>query len=611
MRLLVIILLVLNLRVNPLLSQIIPLKRVCFPVDSVISSQHAASLILKTHLPQKTDSNNAESFQHWLLYEIQPGIPWQGETILSIPDYQINYIEIFSWDLNSDPELILKYGDEIDVNDYTEKTRTWQCKLNEDSIPKYLLVRYQRPGNRVQLLLQLFSKKSYLKNWIKNSQLYGFVYGILILYLVGLFLTLVFFNKRKDFGFYLLWVFVYSLYFFLTSGHVKYYIFPEFNGFFSALRVTAIIIGFFAMSEYSLIHYQRQKDLRFVSFVWYGWMLFALFMSVYNHFSAENVFRGFEKEFITTVRLLLLLFLVIQIYLPISHYRRKKEITYLTPLLTAALIFTLFYLYQTIRFEQINFDDYILSSIWLHITEIFIIAVGLGRYFYNEKKAKEALENENENLQLKLNTTQFEVRENERKRIAIDLHDDALNRIAILTQLIRGGHISKDEVYNTIKNITNDIKLYLSGVSPNWKNEMNIEDLVLSEIEPLLRKNNSQLELSITGSDNKLSGIKKLQLYRVIQEFVFNYLKHSKGNEVSIDLVYLNENLKCKLSENGDGYDVDSVTKGIGTLASINRIEIIGGSLKIKTSAGTGVLWDIQIPFEDNLQDFHLGKLQY
>ena len=610
MRLLFFVLIALSLHVNPLHSQVSPVKRVCFPIDSVISPNHAASLILKTHLSQQTDSNTSQSFQHWLLYEID-SIPWQGETILSVPDYQINYLEIFSWNLKSEPELIFKYGDEIDVNFYTEKTRTWQCLFKEDSVPKYLLVRYQRPGNRVQLMLQLFNKKSYLKRFTNNTQLYGFVYGILVLYLVGLFLTFLFLNRRKDFGFYLLWVFVYSFYFFVTSGHVKFYIFPNFNGFFSGLRVAAIIIGFFAMSEYSLIHYQRKKDLRFISFVWYGWMIFSVFMIVYNHFSEANVFRGFEQEYITTVRLLLVLFLAMQVYLPISHYRRKKEITYLTPLIFAALVFTLFYLYQTVRFEQVDFDDYILSSIWLHIIEVFIIALGLGRYFYNEKKAKEDLENEKETLQFKLNTTQLEVREKERKRIAIDLHDDALNRIAILTQLIRGGHISKDEAYSTIKKITNDIRLYLAGVSPNWKNEMNIEDLVLSEIEPLLRKKNNKLELSITGSDENLSEINKLQLYRVIQEFVFNYLKHSKGQQLSIDIVYLNDKLICKLSENGVGYDADSVTIGIGTIASINRIEIIGGSLNIITSSGSGVVWDIEIPFEHDLQDSHLGELQY
>jgi signal transduction histidine kinase len=93
-----------------------------------------------------------------------------------------------------------------------------------------------------------------------------------------------------------------------------------------------------------------------------------------------------------------------------------------------------------------------------------------------------------------------------------------------------------------------------------------------------------------------LSGEQKLMLYRIIQEQTNNIIKHAEASEVTITLKRKADSLFLVLRDNGKGFDLDRVKRGIGLSNIRNRVEAFNGSLKIISAPGKGCCMEVTIP---------------
>jgi signal transduction histidine kinase len=97
--------------------------------------------------------------------------------------------------------------------------------------------------------------------------------------------------------------------------------------------------------------------------------------------------------------------------------------------------------------------------------------------------------------------------------------------------------------------------------------------------------------------EEKINIETKVHFYRIVQELSTNILKHSKATKAKISLRMENDNhLALLVSDNGRGYNPDSVKLGAG-LKNINqRITILNGSIDIKSSSAKGTTIKIHAP---------------
>ena len=82
----------------------------------------------------------------------------------------------------------------------------------------------------------------------------------------------------------------------------------------------------------------------------------------------------------------------------------------------------------------------------------------------------------------------------------------------------------------------------------------------------------------------------QLNLYRILQEQLRNILKYANATLIEVDVLIHNNNLKMRISDNGIGFNVDTVKGGIGLANMKRRAELFSGKFEIDSSPGNGCI---------------------
>ena len=208
----------------------------------------------------------------------------------------------------------------------------------------------------------------------------------------------------------------------------------------------------------------------------------------------------------------------------------------------------------------------------------------------------------------------LEQQENDRSRIARDLHDSV---VQVLTNLVH-----KCEICSKIIDVDAiRAKLELEIMSKNLRDTisemrniiydlrpMSFDDLGLKiTLESFLNevRNNTNMEVAfnIEGDTNSLPTIIQLTIFRIIQESTNNSIKHSKGEHLNIYLGYDDNNVLIKVSDDGVGIDKDSDENqstdktGFGLDMMKERVAILNGKIEIYANEEKGTIVDVNIPF--------------
>jgi signal transduction histidine kinase len=196
--------------------------------------------------------------------------------------------------------------------------------------------------------------------------------------------------------------------------------------------------------------------------------------------------------------------------------------------------------------------------------------------------------------------------ETERSRIARELHDDISQQVALLTidlELAGGtdrGQAEKqtDEALNRAHAIAKSLHDLSHRLHPA---KLRLIGLVAALHS--LQRELSQSEIPVTfAHDNvppTLPPDLTLCLFRIAQEALQNALKYSKAHEVSVHLSGGPEGITLAISDDGVGFDVAAVWgQGLGLISMAERLEAIGGTLKIHSAPGAGTRLDIKVPLD-------------
>jgi PAS domain S-box-containing protein len=191
--------------------------------------------------------------------------------------------------------------------------------------------------------------------------------------------------------------------------------------------------------------------------------------------------------------------------------------------------------------------------------------------------------------------------EEERRRVARELHDNIGQELALLSvqaQRLDSGaseeestlHTDVHDLYRRIK----DIAQKVSNLSHRLHSS-ELEFLGLSiAVERLCRDFSTQygveIDYGVKGIPKHMEGGSALAVYRVIQEALQNVAKHSKATLVELVLVCQNGELLLTIQDNGEGFVMQAATEGsgLGLVSMRERMRLIGGSFHITSTPGHG-----------------------
>ncbi len=231
-----------------------------------------------------------------------------------------------------------------------------------------------------------------------------------------------------------------------------------------------------------------------------------------------------------------------------------------------------------------------------------ILMLGIVLFGLHKRQQHKRREYQN---QLKLKEAQtFSKLQDQRLSISRDLHDNIGSQLTLIISSIDNLKFltkNSDSVFQSklteINNFAgNTISELRDTIWAMNKNKISYEDFqgrILSFIEKAkLASGNCHFNFNSTvKSPVHLSSVKGINLFRIVQEAINNALKYAKASEISISIIETENNLIIKISDDGIGFDLNSIELGNGLENMQKRAAEINGKINIqsKINAGTQI----------------------
>jgi signal transduction histidine kinase len=205
----------------------------------------------------------------------------------------------------------------------------------------------------------------------------------------------------------------------------------------------------------------------------------------------------------------------------------------------------------------------------------------------------------------------IEAQEEERKRIARDVHDDYSQRLAMLAidveklaeELGDSSQRSKQqlrEFYERISELGADMHSLSHQLHSSTLESLGLVAGIRTFCDEFTVIEQVQVEFTYENVPRDIPGDAALGLFRVVQEALRNVKRHSGAEKANVRITRSDGSLHLKVSDNGKGFDVGSppVGSGIGIWSMQERLRLLGGRLKVRSHRMQGTRIDAWLPFK-------------
>ena len=198
--------------------------------------------------------------------------------------------------------------------------------------------------------------------------------------------------------------------------------------------------------------------------------------------------------------------------------------------------------------------------------------------------------------------------EEERSRIARELHDDVNQRMAVLSiqlqQLRLDLQNSLDlsqrfqNLQEQVQEISNDIHRLSYRLHPSKLDHLGLGAAVKSLCAELKENGKLQIEFQQARVPASLPQDVTLCVFRIAQEAVRNCVKHSGAQAVKVLLEKTNNEIRLSVSDNGCGFDPESelTNKGLGFISMRERLRMVDGCIHIHSRPLRGTRIEVSVP---------------
>jgi signal transduction histidine kinase len=200
--------------------------------------------------------------------------------------------------------------------------------------------------------------------------------------------------------------------------------------------------------------------------------------------------------------------------------------------------------------------------------------------------------------------------EEERTRLARELHDDTIQAVIALKQRVQlaqksvkdqGGKQSLKELETLAEQTIENLRRLTRALRPIY-----LEDLgLVTALEMLARETSENNHLAVnfkkTGQERRLSREVELSLYRIAQEALNNVVKHSEASHADLEIAFESDETIVEIMDDGSGFLVpNSPTEfapngHFGLLGVHERADLIGARLEIESALGKGTRLTVRL----------------
>lgn len=176
---------------------------------------------------------------------------------------------------------------------------------------------------------------------------------------------------------------------------------------------------------------------------------------------------------------------------------------------------------------------------------------------------------------------QIEIREETLRNISWELHDNIgqlLTLSKIQVQNIETD-TDKNEAALTIGNCLNELRALSKLINPDYIKNISLYDAIQLEIDRFNRLEFIKASLIIKGEAFSIESKIEIILFRILQEFFSNTIKHSKASQLDVSMSFKDQNLTILAKDNGIGFIKNSHQLGLGLDNMKKRAKLIQSDL--------------------------------
>ncbi len=202
-----------------------------------------------------------------------------------------------------------------------------------------------------------------------------------------------------------------------------------------------------------------------------------------------------------------------------------------------------------------------------------------------------------------------EAQEEERLRIARDLHDEtAQELVGLVRRLEQLGNDSDatfrepiDDLVNQARTTLQSVRRYSRDLRPSVLDDLGLVAAIEMVVEDVNGRLHSGARLTVRGKPRRLEAPVELALFRIAQEALRNVEKHADAASAGVELDFAGGGVRLSIVDDGTGFSPpksasDLAPAGkLGLVGMKERAELVGGSFDVRSSPGKGTRVSVEV----------------
>lgn len=219
-------------------------------------------------------------------------------------------------------------------------------------------------------------------------------------------------------------------------------------------------------------------------------------------------------------------------------------------------------------------------------------------------------------LRYQLGQRIIKMQEDERKRVAREIHDGPAQDLAnvvlkaeICERLFDVNRMDElrvelQELKSAVKESLTEIRKIIHNLRPMVLDDLGLVPAVKRLIEEAQEQSGIEIQFSLIGSESRLDSAIEIAVFRVVQEAINNTRKHANASRAQVKLEFLTDRVSAVIEDNGDGFDMGQLNQTLaggdhfGLYGMRERVELLGGTFRIRSKKGEGTRVSVMIPLK-------------
>jgi signal transduction histidine kinase len=212
----------------------------------------------------------------------------------------------------------------------------------------------------------------------------------------------------------------------------------------------------------------------------------------------------------------------------------------------------------------------------------------------------------------------IEAHEEERARIARELHDDVSQRLCLLQ--VRLGNLKSSETspvelrhgiehaMQEVSNLATDVQGLSHRLHSSNLKFLGLAKAAAAYCNEVADQHKVQIDFHEENMPSDLSPEISLSIFRVLQEALRNAIKHSGSQRFEVLLNHTSNEIRLTVHDPGKGFDAAEAIKGrgLGLTSMKERVALVGGELSIESQPQNGTTVYVRVPVPPTVKSAHL-----